>query len=374
MRSPSAYLALLCVLACHREAKPPAEQIPAGEVWLSAEQMASSQIAAAPVGPQKVGLELTSSGRVAFDDLHVAHVFSTVSGRIVEIHASPGQRVAKGDPLLTIESPDIGTVFSDLAKAEADASASKREYDRQRDLYAAHAGAQRDLEQAQSAHERARAELNRARQRAEMYRRRGLDQVSQKYELRAPIAGEVIARNANPGTELTGQYAVGSAIELFTIGSIDTVWIFADVFEADMARLHEGAPVAVSVVAYPGKTFMGHVDWISGALDPASHTVKVRCTIQNPRHELRPEMYATVNVGVPGDETLAVPRSAVVRAGEQTIVFVATGTTENGTLRFSRRPVHVDEVVSGDLLPVLSGISSGDTVIVRGAVQLLGMI
>jgi len=77
---------------------------------------------------------------------------------------------------------------------------------------------------------------------------------------------------------------------------------------------------------------------------------------------------------VQGTEALAIPRSAVLRVADQTVVFVETGLTENGMLRFTRRPVHVDEVVSGDLLPVLSGISAGDTVVVEGAVQLLGMI
>jgi len=130
----------------------------------------------------------------------------------------------------------------------------------------------------------------------------------------------------------------------------------------------------VSVVAYPGKTYHGSVDWISGSLDPTSHTVKVRCAIRNPQHELKPEMYATVNIGVQGTEALAIPRSAVLRVADQTVVFVETGLTENGMLRFTRRPVRVDEAVSGDLLPVASGISPGDTVVVEGAVQLLGMM
>jgi multidrug efflux pump subunit AcrA (membrane-fusion protein) len=84
-------------------------------------------------------------------------------------------------------------------------------------------------------------------------------------------------------------------------------------------------------------------------------------------------MYATVNIGVRGEDALAIPRSAVLRVADQTIVFVATGVTENGMMRFARRPVHVDETISGDLLPVISGISPGESVVTEGAVQLLGM-
>jgi cobalt-zinc-cadmium efflux system membrane fusion protein len=336
--------------------------------------MQSSHISAAPIAPRRVDLELTTAGRVTFDDLKVSHVFSPMNARVVQILAAPGQWVRKDAPLLVLDSPDVGAAFSDVAKAEADDRASERELKRQRELFDAHAGAQRDLEQAQSAYERSRAELVRARDRAELFRRRGVDEVSQRYVLRSPIEGEVVARNATRGTELAGQYSGGTSVELFTIGSIDTVWVMADVFEADMARVRLGAPVTVSVVAYPGEKYQGRVDWISGALDPATHTVKVRCSIPNPRHELKPEMYATVGVGLQGEDRLAIPRSAVVRDGDDTVAFVETGTTENGLLRFSRRSVRVDESVSGDLVPVRSGIASGETVIVEGAVQLLGMI
>lgn len=366
-------VALHLALACRREAKPSVVQVPSGEVWLSAAQMQTSQIAAAPVAQRRLEIELSTSGRVVFDDLHVAHVFSPVTGRVTQILAHPGQRVAKGAPLLMLESPDVGAAFSDVAKAEADLSAADRELKRERELFEVRANAEKDLEQAQNAFDRARAELARARQRAELFRGYGLDQVTQQLALRSPIAGEVIARNVNPGTDLAGQYSGGGAIELFTIGSIDIVWVLADVFETDMARIAPGAPVTISVVAYPGKIFEGRIDWISGSLDPTSHTVKVRCAIRNPDHELKPEMYATVNIGVQGADTLAIPRSAVLRVGDQTVVFVETGVTETGMLRFTRRPVRVNEAVSGDLLPVLSGIGDGDSVVVEGAVQLLGM-
>jgi len=366
---------LVVVLACHREPNPSAaNQVPSGEVWLSAEQMESSQIAAAPVALSHVEVELSASGRVAFDDLHVAHVFSPVTGRVAQILAHPGQRVAMGTPLLTLQSPEVGSALSDVVKAKADLAAANRELKRQRELFDAQASAEKDLEQAQNAFDHARAELTRARKRAELFRRYGLDEVTQQFALRSPIAGEVIARNVNPGTDLSGQYSGGSAIELFTIGSVDTVWILADVFEADMARVQPGAAVTVSVVAYPGKIYQGHVDWISGSLDPVSHTIKVRCAIRNPQRELKPEMYATVSIGVQGAESLAIPRSAILRVGDHTVVFVETGVTENGMLRFTRRPVRVDEAVSGDVLPVLSGVAAGDTVVVEGAVQLLGMI
>ncbi len=375
MSPRSVQLAVLALfLACQRGVRPTgAGQAPSGEVWLSPEQMKAGQIAVAPVGEQRIENEITTSGRVAFDDLRVAHVFTPVTGRVVRILAQPGDRVEKGAPLLTLESPDVGSALSDVVKAEADLAAADRELKRQSEMYEARAGAQRDLEQAQNAADHARAERARARERARLFRGYGADGVTQQITLRSPIAGEVIARNVNPGTDLTGQYSSGSAVELFTVGSIDQVWVVADVFEADMARVKLGAPVTATVVAYPEKKYEGRIDWISGSLDPVQHTVKARCAIDNREHELKPEMYATASIGVSGREALAVPRSAVLRVGEQNIVFVETGVTENGLLRFARRPVRIDETVSGDLVPLLSGASAGDSVVVEGAIQLLGM-
>ncbi len=364
---------LLMLIACSRPEDREARRPPAGEVWLSSKQLEAQQMRIEMVGEQEVATTLDTPGRIAFDDLKVAHVFAPVSGRILAINAAPGQHVRKGDPLLELESPDVGSALSDVGKAEADLSASDRELKRQRELVEAHAAAQRELEQAQSAYERARAELARARRRADLFRRHGGDADTQRFFLRSPIDGEVIARNANPGTDLQGQLSGGTAQELFTIGSIDPVWVYADVYEADFARVRVGAPVQVKVIAYPDKSFAGRVEWISSALDPVTRTARLRCTLQNPGHELLPEMYATVSVSTPPRKALVVPRSAVLHAGEERVVFVQTGATENGLLRFQRRRLVLEEG-EGDPVPVRSGLQPGEAVVVSGALLLSGML
>jgi cobalt-zinc-cadmium efflux system membrane fusion protein len=363
---------LLLLPCCARRERQEPPRAPPGEVRLSRSQLETQQMRVEVAREQDLATQLDAPGRIAFDDLRVAHVFSPVSGRVVRIVAAPGQRVRKGDPLLEIDSPDVGIALSDVGKAEADLAASERELKRQRELVEAHAGPQRDLDVAQGAAERARAELARARQRAEMFRRRGTG-VSQRFSLRAPIDGEVIARAANPGTDVQGQFSGGASPELFTLGSLETVWAYADVFEADLARVKVGAPVTVRVVAWPGKSFAGRVEWISAALDPVSRAARVRCTLANPARELLPEMYATVSIATPARRALAIPRSAVVHVGEERVVFVQTGTTENGLLRFQRRRVVVEEA-ENDPVPVRSGLSPGDAVVVSGAVLLSGML
>ena len=93
--------------------------------------------------------------------------------------------------------------------------------------------------------------------------------MTQRFSLRSPIDGEVVARVANPGTDVQGQLSGGAAPELFTIGSLDSVWAFADVYEADLARVTLGASVRVKVIAYPDRSFPGRIEWISSTLDRA---------------------------------------------------------------------------------------------------------
>jgi cobalt-zinc-cadmium efflux system membrane fusion protein len=348
---------------------------PPGEAWLAPDKARLAGIAAAPVRVEELGRVLAATGRIAFDDQRVTHVFSPVTGRVVRLVAAPGQRVRKGDPLVIIASPDLGSAVSDFAKAQAALAQAEREHRRQQELLAAHASAQRDFEAAEAAERQARAELGRAEEKARLLGGGSLARgVTQQFILRSPLTGEVIARAANPGVEVQGQYAGGTAVELYTVGELDRVWALADVFEIDLGRLEIGAPVEVEVVAYPGRRFPGRVDWISGAVDPATRTAKVRCALANPDRALKPEMYASVAIRVPGRMALAIPRAALLRQGEQTVVFRELGRAPDGRLRFQRWPVKVDDEGGDDLVAVLSGLTLGDRVVTSGGILLLGAI
>jgi cobalt-zinc-cadmium efflux system membrane fusion protein len=367
-------LGILALAACHGKSdrRRAGAAAPVTEVWLWPDQVTEARLVVEPLAPQPVGGLVVTSGRVTFDDLKVAHVMSPVTGRVVRIEAQPGQRVKKGDTLAIIESPDMGSAFSDLQKAHADFTSAEKEWKRQKELFDIHAGSQRDLEAAQGAYAKTRAELERAKRKAQLLSN-GRGGGSQDYTLRAPIAGEVVARNVNPGAEVQGQYSGGS-VELFTVGELDTVWVMADLFEMDLGRVKQGAACMVRVVAYPKRTFVGVADWVSETLDPATRTAKVRCKLDNPTHELKPEMYASAALAVDRQRALALPRSAILHLGDQTMVFVEVGKAPDGRLRFERRPVSVSEEMGGDFLPVIRGISAGELVVTQGAVGLSGML
>ncbi|MCU1279111.1 MAG: putative Co/Zn/Cd efflux system rane fusion protein [bacterium] len=349
-------------------------QPPSGEAWLTTQQVKNANLVVQPAVDQDVGGAVVTSGTVTFDDLRVSHVFSPVTGRVVRIDAQPGQRVKKGQPLAVIESPDVGNAFSDLAKAHAEMTAAEHDYKRQKELFDAHAASQKDYEASLDNFQKAKAELSRAQKKASLLARGSADSVTQEYTLRAPIDGEVVMRSLSPGMEVVGQYSQGNAVELFTVGELDHVWVVADVYEMDLGRIKKGARVTVRVVSYPNRVFEGTVDYVSGQLDPTSRTAKMRCTIANDNRDLKPAMYATVSVSVAERKALAIPRSAMLRLGDQTVVFVQTGTAPNGLIRFERRPVAVDEDEGGDYLPVTHGLERGEKIVTSGAILLAGMI
>lgn len=347
-------------------AQPAAAAPPANEVWITPQQMRASAIETAPVGSRPVGNTLVATGRVTFSDARVAHVFSPVTGRITKVAASLGQTVRRGDALAMIESPDLASAVADKEKADADFTAAQRDYERQKELYEAHAAAQRDYEAAEDNFRRARAERDRAAQKAAMLGS------GSAYVLRAPMDGEIVARTATLGSEVQGQYANGTSPELFTLGNLDRVWVMADVYEVDLPRIRTGSPATIHVVSYPDRDFTGTVDWIAGALDPATRTAKVRCTIDNTSHLLRPEMFATVSLTTEAKPRLAVPRAALLRVGEEMVTFVDKGTAPDGHRRFERRVVVIDDAHASDVVPIVSGLRPGEIVVTSGAIILTG--
>jgi cobalt-zinc-cadmium efflux system membrane fusion protein len=353
---------------------------PAGEeVVLAGAQWRSGTVALAPAEIRELADFVTVSARLAFDDRRVTHVFSPVHGRITRVIASPGQRVRKGDPLAALLSQDLGSAFADELKAKADLQAAAREVERQRELVALQASARRELEAAEDNFLRAKAELQRASQKARLLHAQGLDDVTQEFLLRSPIDGEVIARNANPGLEVQGQYSAGgNMVELFTIGRMDELWAFGEVYEVDLPSIRLGAEMKLELPAQPGRVFRGRVDWISDVLDPVQRTVKVRCVLDNRERLLRPEMYGVATIAAPGRRAVTVPREALLRLGDETDVFVVDARVKSGEvargerMAFRRRRVVADEQVPGERVAVLAGLQAGEQVAARGAIFLVG--
>jgi cobalt-zinc-cadmium efflux system membrane fusion protein len=342
------------------------------EVALSTAQLAQSGIVLQRLQPVEVADPVVLSGRIAFDDMKVSHVVSPVSGRVMKIFAQLGDHVRTGTKLMSLDSPDLGQASADVDRARADLQAATRAFGRQKSLYEQHAAARRDFEAAEDAFSKARAEYERAQQKTSMLHAEPGD-VSQTFYLRAPIDGEVVARNVNPGAEIQGQYSGGNpTAELFTVGSLESVYALGNAFEMDLARVHKGDKVDMHVVAYPQRTFSGTVDYVGTSFDPNTRTAQVRCAVANPNGLLKPEMFATLYVYSPSGKQMAVPRRSLFRLGNKTVVFVKTRQTADEVF-FVQREVDADENVTGDVLPVHAGVHADETIVAAGGILLTEM-
>lgn len=372
MKRGAVLLLLACSLVSCRRSEPAEKTPPAGEVWLTDGQIQGARLVIQPVAPRAMGLHLIIPGRVAFDESRVAHVFSPVSGRITRVVGQLGQRVRKGDPLAVVESPDLASAWSDLVKARADVVAADHELERQKNLYEHHASAERDLETAQDNAEKSRAELSRAQLRMQTLHAPETGAATQEFLVRSPIPGFVVNRNATPGLEIQGMLSQANVVqELFTVGETDPVWVWGDVYERDLDRVRRGQKVAITSVASPGRIVSGTVDYIGQALDPQTHTSRVRCIVPNPEPILRPEMFVTLSIELDRRAMLAVPRTAVLKSGDRQTVYVQEGKTEDGRARFRERPIESGEADDG-WVAVISGLSPGDPIVVSGAILLSG--
>jgi cobalt-zinc-cadmium efflux system membrane fusion protein len=345
------------------------------EVFVSADQIARMKISTAIVDLEDVDDTVVTTGRIAYDDQKVVHVFTPVSGKAIEVPAQLGDHVKRGDVLAVIESPEIGVATSDASKARTELATAKDDFRRQKELLDNHAVSQRDFEVAADNYRKAKAERARADQKARLFRQG--DVTGQTYPLRSALDGEVFMKAVSPGMELAGQYSGGTPLELFTVGRADTVWVLSDVFDLDVRRVKLGARVRVNLTSWPDRVFDGKVDWISAALDPSTHATRVRCTFDNPDGALKPDMFAKVTISVDVRRALAIARSAVLRLGEQTVVFVDRGRgrgTEEDKERFERMPVTVDERESSPWLIVDRGLEKGDRVVTGGAILLSSML
>ena len=324
--------------------------------------------------------ERATDGKIALNEDTTTPVFSPYSGRVSRLIAKPGDHVEAGAPLFAIDASEYVQGQNDLVTAVAAVEKAKSRVElattvekRQRDLLAIRGGALKDLEQAQSDLIGAQGDLRSAeialaavrnrlrilgRSDAEIDRLEKVDKIGAEAIVNAPIGGTVIQRKVG-----LGQYInVGATDPVFTVGSLDTVWLIANVRESDAPRMKVGQPVEVSVLAYPKRVFNAKLTYVAPALDPTTRRLPVRAEIANPGRELLPEMFATFRI-ISGDARMgaAVPADAVIYEGAQARVWVARPDQK----AVVSRSIEVGDTVNG-LVEVRKGLQVGETVVASG--------
>jgi cobalt-zinc-cadmium efflux system membrane fusion protein len=354
------------------ESKPASEageqKSAANQVRLSPEAVKRGQIETGPVSIHMFRQSLEAPGRLAINEDAAARVGTIVTGRVTRVLATVGDYVKKGQALIYIHSHELLDARANGAKAQASVTEkekalayAKAELDRADRLLAAKAVSRREQAQAAANVTAATAELDQAR--AELARAsEWLEHLTVPHDshddivIYAPISGVVLKRNVTLGT------VVNEASDLMAIADLDTLWAIAEAPQQQAASVQVGQQVEIKVSTFGDRRFAGRVVHIGETLSPETRTAQVRCLVHNPRGDLRPEMYVTINIASEkGQEVLAAPGEAMVEMQGERVVFLALG---DGL--FEKRPVQTGRQQNG-MIEITGGLKQDNRVVTRGA-------
>jgi Cu(I)/Ag(I) efflux system membrane fusion protein len=299
----------------------------------------------ATVSEEELPGVIETSGKISFDDRHVAKIISRVAGRVEEVSVLQWDNVRQGQPVVTLYSPDYMTGEAEYlqARVASKLNLGPGSLDDQSNLAASMmAAARRKLELLGLTPDEIDA----------------LRAPSASSVIRAPIGGTIIDRQVIRGAQ------VNPGDVLFTVAVLDPIWITADIYEDDLARIHPGQILEARTPAFPGRVFHGVISRLSPGFDPNTHTAQVRCQVRNPGLLLKPDMLARVRILTAPARAVLVPQDALIFEIDSYYAFVEIAPGE-----VTRRKVAVASWNSEGLTRVLSGLQAGERVVKDESIQ-----
>lgn len=332
-------------------------------------RVAEATVAMAPVGG------VSAPGKVDLNTNRLSHVVLPVTGRVQSVLVRIGDSVRQGQPLLTLESPEVDGAVSafqqaqaSLAQAQSVQVKGQMDLDRTKDLYEHGAVPQKEVLNAQAVLVQADAGVNQARAALEQARRRlqilgiGPDGYGQRLTVHAPIAGKVLEMSV-----VNGEYRTDLGSPVLTIADLSTVWVTSDVPETAIRFIRVGEQVKIALAAYPEERFEGRVTLIGDTVDPQTRTIQVRAELGNPAGRLKPEMFGRMELAEQIEPRPTIPAGAVMIVDGKSLVWreVSKGV-------FEKVAITTGELV-GDRISVLAGLAPADRVVVDGVMLLTGL-
>lgn len=299
---------------------------------------------------------LTVVGDVTFDEDNVVRIFPIVSGSVERVYFSLGDYVRKGQLMATILSTDISTYQRDFSIAKSNLEVATKNRDRVKALHASNFASDKDLQIAENEFANAQAEFVGKKQILKLFG--GNSQSSDAvYNVYAPRSGYLVERKVNEGTQIR----TDNADALFTLSDLRTIWVQANVYESDYARVKLGDEVEATTIAFPDDVFRGKVEKINSILDSESRVILVRTELSNPGEKLLPGMFATIHI-IPAlkSKAIAVPESAVFLEKNEPYVVVTKGSS------LIKVKIKTGQQY-GTMMEVRSGLAEGSVVVTTGA-------
>jgi len=297
--------------------------------------------------------ELSLTGKVSFDEDAVVKVYPLVSGLVGDVKVTTGDYVKKGQVLAIVKSAEAAGIRNDLLNAQANLEIGKKNLSATEDLYKSGISSEREYLSAQSDVRKAESELTRMN---DIVKING-NNATADYMITAPVSGYIVERFINPHMQIR----TDNSNNLFTISDLKHVWVLANVYETDIAKVNKGDEVTVNTIAYQNVTFKGTVDKLSTVLDPDNKTMKIRINLTNNNYMLKPEMFANVIVKYSCDSIMpAVLSQAVIFDKNKNFVMLY----DNGSREVQTREVQVFSVV-GEKTYITAGLKPGDRIITK---------
>ncbi len=316
-------------------------ELPLTPVQLSPQRLQAIGVKTAMVEQKDVKDEMRVPGNVDVNEQQLAYVQTRFPGWIQKVFANATyQYVRKGQPLFTIYSPDLVSTEQEYVLAKQNQKSFSIDM---------HGTASKEGEWLlQAAADRLR-QFGVPPREIEKLEQSG--QVQREIEIDSPVSGYITERNALPN-----QY-VQADTKLYTITDLSSAWVYANVFQGDVGRLRPGQAAHVTVDAYPGRTFNGHIDQILPQVDAMTRTVRVRLVFANPGVILKPGMYVNVTIALALGRQLVIPSSGLLQSGTRQIAFIDHGQGYLEPRQVETGPQFNDQVV------VLKGLHEGERIV-----------
>lgn len=301
------------------------------------------------------------NGVVDFNPDKVANVFPLISGNVQDIKVMLGDYVKAGQVLGVVKSAEVANYNAALTTAEANVKLNASLLARQKDMAQSGLASQIDVTTATVNYEQAVA----AKVAAEKILSINGNNHQGEYLIKAPIDGFVVQKNITNGMAIRPD----NANNLFTISDLKEVWVQANVYEANIDKVHQGDDVDVTTITYPDKVYKGKISQLMNVLDPTNRVMKMRVVLPNPDYLLKPQMFATVTVNQSlNQEAISVPVGALVFDHSQYYVIVYK----------SPKEVQIRSVelltTNNTTAYIKSGLSLGEQVISTQAILIYGAL
>jgi RND family efflux transporter MFP subunit len=320
------------------------QEMAAGTVNIAAGKQQVMGVRTATVEQKPVVRDIRTTAQIVPDETRIAHIHVKVSGFVEKVYVDfVGQLVKKGQPVFTLYSPDmVATEEEYLIAKRGEQTLGGAPY--------------------QEVSEGAQSLLRSARQRLKLWdisdaQIKKLDEtgeVSKTLTIDSPITGFVTDRKVFPNVSVTPD------MDLYVISNLSRIWAMADIYQYELPFVKVGQRAQLQLSYYPGKIYSGRIAYIYPSMDPTTHTAKVRIELPNPNFDLKPQMFADVQIKVDYGNKILVPQDAVLNSGNQQTVFVVR---EGGN--FEPRKVTLGPAVEGNVV-ILSGLKAGETIVTSG--------